>query len=345
MTVGVDAHGISWAHCVDTDDNCPLWASNGECTANPGFMMASCRASCFGCQSEGCHDVSEQCKLWAGAGECAINEAYMIQSCGFSCRTCFLNASAACRRASTVAPAAVAGTIDETMEALINGPMAARVLHRDPWLLSFENFLTADEADHLVTVAGHDFQQSRFLGDEKANGTLPRTSTTSWCNVPSCMGDTGFQQIRQRISDLVRVPWQNSEHLQLLRYEVGQYYKEHHDQISPPESAWGPRLYTFFMYLSDVETGGETVFTRLNISVPPRKGSAILWPSVFPSDLHATDDRTMHEARPVVAGTKYAANFWVHLYDFQTYHSLGCDNSVYLQSEYLESVASRGKSS
>lgn len=66
---------------------------------------------------------------------------------------------------------------------------------------------------------------------------------------------------------------------QVLKYEVGQFYKVHHDQNasclnsncrpllpsllycarlqSPHHSAWGPRLYTFFMYLSDVEEGGE----------------------------------------------------------------------------------------
>ena len=81
-----------------------------------------------------------------------------------------------------------------------------------------------------------------------------------------------------------------------------------------------------YMYLSDVEEGGETVFTRLNISVAPRKGSAILWPSVHSSDVHATDERTSHEARPVLSGTKYAANFWIHLFDFQTFHGHGCDN-------------------
>ena len=31
-------------------------------------------------------------------------------------------------------------------------------------------------------------------------------------------------------------------------------------------------------------------------------------------------------------GLKFAANFWIHLYDFQTFHSVGCDNRNYLQS-------------
>jgi len=166
-----------------------------------------------------------------------------------------------------------------------------------------------------------------------------RTSTTSWCNVPSCLNDAAFLRVRERISSLLGVPWRNSEHLQLLRYQEGQFYREHHDQIAPPDSAWGPRLYTFFMYLSDVAEGGETAFTRLNISVTPRKGRAILWPSVLSNDLRQTDERTFHEALPVVRGTKYAANFWVHLYDFQTYHALGCDNREYLQDGTMARIA------
>ena len=89
------------------------------------------------------------------------------------------------------------------------------------------------------------------------------------------------------------------------------------------------------MYLSDVEEGGETHFTKLNLTVAPRKGLAILWPSVLSADVSATDERTHHEARPVVRGLKYAANFWIHMHDFQSFHAAGCDNRNYLQAATL----------
>ena len=181
-----------------------------------------------------------------------------------------------------------------------------RVLHRDPWILSFDNFLTSFEADHLLAKAGHKFDRS-LAGD----GVTPvRTSSTSWCNVDHCLEDPLVQTIRARISNLTRVPWKNAEHLQVLRYQPGQFYREHHDQNSPRFSAWGPRLYTFFMYLSDVEEGGETRFTKLNISVTPKKGTAILWPSVHSHDPWETESMTYHEAVTVAKGEKYAANFW-----------------------------------
>ena len=80
----------------------------------------------------------------------------------------------------------------------------------------------------------------------------------------------------------------------------------------------GVRLFTFFVYLSDVEEGGGTRFTMLNLTVQPKLGRGILWPSVRGSDLTTSDKRTSHEALPVERGVKYAANLWEHLYDFKT---------------------------
>ena len=90
----------------------------------------------------------------------------------------------------------------------------------------------------------------------------------------------------------------------------------------------GPRVLTFFMYLSDVEEGGETHFPKLNISVKPEKGSALLWPSVesdYPSS--KIEQLTYHAALPVKRGTKYAANSWLHLRDYKTPNLHGCTGS------------------
>ena len=114
------------------------------------------------------------------------------------------------------------------------------------------------------------------------------------------------------------IPMDHAEPMQVLRYETGQFYKVHHDQQTAHWTPQGVRLYTFFLYLSDVEAGGGTRFTDLGITVTPKLGRGILWPSVFGSDLNKSDKRTNHEALPVEKGVKYAANLWQHLYDFKT---------------------------
>lgn len=154
-----------------------------------------------------------------------------------------------------------------------------------------------------------------------------RTSSTAWCDPHSCQRDPILAAVRRRIANLTLVPERNAEHLQVLKYDTGQFYKTHHDQNSPTTSYWGPRMYTFFMYLNDCEGGGQTHFPRLNISVAPRRGRALLWPSVLNEDPNLRDDRTEHEAVAVSAGRKYAANYWLHMYDFQLANDRGCGNT------------------
>ena len=79
-----------------------------------------------------------------------------------------------------------------------------------------------------------------------------------------------------------KVPKENYESFQVLKYKIGQKYNTHHD-ASPQQTklACGTRILTFFLYLSDVEEGGETAFPTLGISVKPKKGKALLWPSTM----------------------------------------------------------------
>jgi len=48
------------------------------------------------------------------------------------------------------------------------------------------------------------------------------------------------------------------------------------------------------------------------------------WPSVKSGKPTKIDSRTDHEALPVIAGVKQAANAWLHLYEFRKYNLLGC---------------------
>ena len=86
----------------------------------------------------------------------------------------------------------------------------------------------------------------------------------------------------------------------------------------------GPRILTFFLYLSDVEGGGGTNFPELGITIAPKRGRALIWPSVYNHNPMMEDPRMVHEALEVTAGTKFAANGWFHLYDFETPQKMGC---------------------
>ncbi len=67
----------------------------------------------------------------------------------------------------------------------------------------------------------------------------------------------------------------------------------------------GVRILTVFLYLNDVEEGGGTNFPRLNLTVAPKLGRVLIWPSVLNHDPDAIDLQTEHQALPVIKGIKY----------------------------------------
>eukprot|EP00964_Phaeocystis_antarctica_P045596 scaffold26258_cov60-Phaeocystis_antarctica.AAC.1 len=60
------------------------------------------------------------------------------------------------------------------------------------------------------------------------------------------------------------------------------------------------------------------------IMVQPKAGSAILWPSTLDAAPMHADHRTNHAAQPVTQGIKFAANMWIHQFDFKTPSERGC---------------------
>jgi len=59
-TGGDGTGGSTGGTCTDSNTNCAAWASRGECTKNPNYMLTSCCASCkntTGGGGTGCHTV------------------------------------------------------------------------------------------------------------------------------------------------------------------------------------------------------------------------------------------------------------------------------------------------
>jgi prolyl 4-hydroxylase len=203
-----------------------------------------------------------------------------------------------------------------------------------PWVITFDNFLTPEECDDMVQLGYKSgYKRSEDVGAEKEDGTVGakkstgRTSENAWCSSrDGCRDEDVAQRLHNRMSQVMGISPENSEDMQLLRYEVGQFYQTHHDYIPHQrDRQCGPRILTFFIYMSDVDAGGGTDFPDLGITVMPKKGRALLWPSVYDSDPMASDNRMRHQALPVEAGTKFAANGWIHMYDYVGPQAVGCN--------------------
>ncbi|KAH7672178.1 Procollagen-proline dioxygenase protein [Dioscorea alata] len=75
-----------------------------------------------------------------------------------------------------------------------------------------------------------------------------------------------MEAIEKRIVVFPRVPAENGELIQVLRYEANQFYKPHHDYFYDTYNLkrGGQRVATMLMYLSDDVEGGETYFPLEN---------------------------------------------------------------------------------
>jgi prolyl 4-hydroxylase len=302
-----------------------------------------------------CKNKHADCAEWAVHGECENNREYMTLNCAPVCKTCDqLSMSKRCpidlekmpnawkpgdvnaffTNITTLeeykqyepkvlsAPSYLAGDIEETADYKVDGP----------WVVILDNVVTESEAERLIELGAIEGYEQSFAGGKlKPDGTYEpgfsqtRTSSNAWCK-GECYKDPIAQRVIERITNITKIPETNSEYLQMLKYNPGEFYKTHHDYLAYGDTRQtGARLITVFLYLNDVEEGGGTEFPNYDITVMPKRGRALIWPSVKDEDPDKQDDRTMHQALPVIKGVKYGANAWIHQRDFKTPFTNGCN--------------------
>mmetsp|Transcript_3531 Transcript_3531/g.8074 ORF Transcript_3531/g.8074 Transcript_3531/m.8074 type:complete len:303 (-) Transcript_3531:106-1014(-) len=122
-------------------------------------------------------------------------------------------------------------------------------------------------------------------------------------------------KLMQRISNFLKVDAARIEPLQLIRYEPGQFYRQHHDHGSYYGATTEQRPITFLLFLSTMpasDGGGHTKFGELDIAVLPRAGDGIIWNNVDEEGNLLMD--AVHEAvPPKESGSvkKFAMNVWI----------------------------------
>ena len=302
-----------------------------------------------------CKNRNEKCALWALRGYCTHPDykLYMSQNCGPVCFSCHeLHYETLCPVNPNVKHALYPGDLHEMFHRIIHDSTyrdTVQVLSRPdlkegddhetanysigPWMILLKDFASPEECEALIqagTTLG--FERSAYSGDKlDAAGRLiggvkrGRTSSTTWCDEEICESSPHVQRIIEKTEELTGLHRNYSEHLQILKYEPGEFYTLHHDYIERQRlRIAGARIVTLFLYLNDVPAGGATHFSDLNITIFPQRGAALLWPSVLNDNPHARDDRTFHQALPVIKGVKYGANAWFHQRHVRVAEAQGC---------------------
>lgn len=174
----------------------------------------------------------------------------------------------------------------------------------EPLIVILGNVLSDEECDELISLSKDKIDRSKISNARVDN---MRTSSSTFLEESE---NIVVSRIEKRISQIMNIPTEHGEGLQILNYQIGQEYKAHFDFFTSTNKVINnPRISTMVIYLSDVEHGGETYFPKLNFSVSPQKGMAVYF-EYFYND-QDLNEQTLHGGAPVIVGDKWAATQWM----------------------------------
>jgi prolyl 4-hydroxylase len=173
----------------------------------------------------------------------------------------------------------------------------------EPLIVVLENVLSDEECETLIDMSKNKVKRSKIGVSREINDIRTSSGTFLEENEIATI-------IERRIASIMNVPVEHGEGLHILNYKPGQEYKAHYDFFAENSSAAkNNRISTLVMYLNDVEEGGETFFPKLNLSVSPKKGTAVYF-EYFYQDT-SLNELTLHGGAPVTKGEKWVATQWV----------------------------------
>lgn len=193
--------------------------------------------------------------------------------------------------------------------------------HRE--ILIVPNFLSTDVCDEYIEYISQQPEIDLSVFDPK---TANKTGELAW-EVDKQVRDTqtvDLDPIKEPVLDIMRyavrdflnpffnVTIKDSELPQILVYHPGGHYRPHVDGEALFDDGSGQlqwvknvdRDISLVVYLNDDYEGGEIVFPKQAISVKPRKGMLV----AFPSTHHF-----LHGVNPVVRGHRFAIVNWFSL--------------------------------
>jgi prolyl 4-hydroxylase len=174
-----------------------------------------------------------------------------------------------------------------------------------------KDVLTPEDCKYIIDKATPMFTRSSVVG---VNGIdESRTSQTAWIS----KNDPVAQKVFEKALEHTGKTMEECEDLQVVKYEPGTYYREHHDSCCDGsqgcidfEKDGGQRVATLLVYLNSDFTDGETHFPNLDLKLKADPGSAILFHPLG-SEEAKCHPKALHAGLPISSGVKYVCNAWV----------------------------------
>lgn len=197
---------------------------------------------------------------------------------------------------------------------LVLSPMKEEVLYLNPYIAVFYESITDPEIELIKSLAipklGRATVHNPKTGKLETAGY--RVSKSCWLSEND---SPRIGYINQRISAVTGLDMATAEELQIANYGIGGQYEPHFDFARKEEKAFqalgtGNRIATLMFYISDVQAGGATVFPHLGLKIFPEKGKSVFWYNLYKNGEGIYNTR--HAACPVLVGSKWVSNKWIH---------------------------------
>lgn len=182
-------------------------------------------------------------------------------------------------------------------------------------LWEMKNALPLLICEHFMNLAMPALTPSYVIDPESGKPLTNEARTSSSMFLRLSMYDFIVGLTIRRIAKLGEEDITHAEPLAVLRYFPGQQYKEHFDYFTSSgnrdrliDMRGGQRNTTLFVYLNDVEAGGETDFPLLHACVTPAQGKAVKFMNLDARGEPNT--RMLHAGKPVIRGEKWLLTVW-----------------------------------
>ena len=187
---------------------------------------------------------------------------------------------------------------------LIIGPVKEEEVYLQPRIVIYHDFVSDKQIKTIHELARPLLKPSTVADNSTATATANyRVSMTAWLHKS---WHTDVAAIYKRTHELTGLNMDSAEDMGVNNYGIGGWYTSHFDFLKMNND----RIATMLIYETNVEQGGATVFPHLGISISPKKGSAAFWFNLLQNG--KGDEMTMHAACPVLSGTKWVSNIWIH---------------------------------
>ena len=189
-------------------------------------------------------------------------------------------------------------------------------------IIMIQNVIPQENIEEIMLLTNNkkDISQATIINDKKEGGeTNTEIRNTLWYNITDEMSHKLEEAVagcfREHIAPRYNCEFKSYEPVQFLGYPVGGHYRGHIDgeSFNFGTRQWEscmPRDVSFLFYLNDQYGGGELEFYDLGLTIKPKKGMMIAFPSY---------KEFAHKVHPVTWGHRYTLVSWVktqkNLYD------------------------------